>query len=107
MEHNPGQSGGAAGGDEVGQAWDGGCGFGAEAGAKIVPEGDVEFPACFGEAEEGIASIAAGVGSSCAADFAADDLTSDIVFRPIGVQRDFRPVEDAQQLRLVGVEPSE
>ena len=54
---------------------------------------------------QGIAGIASGIGSGGSVDFSADDLASDVVFGAVGVQRDFRPVENAQPLGLVGMEP--
>ena len=38
---------------------------------------------------------------------AARDLAADVVFRPVGVERNFRPVEYGRQLGLVGVQPAE
>ena len=44
---------------------------------------------------------------SAAADLAPGDLGADVVLRAVGVQRDLRAVEHAQQLRLVGVQAVE
>ena len=61
----------------------------------------------FCEAEKGVAAISAGVASGSAADLSFDDLTADVVFRSVGVERDFGTVEDDEQLGLVGVKAFE
>lgn len=75
--------------------------------AEIVSEGEPEFCACLGQAEEGVAALAACVAAGAAADLALGDLAADVVFRAVGVKRDIGLVEDHQQFRLVGVEAGE
>ena len=57
-------------------------------GAEVIPEGDAELCAGLGEAEEGVAAVAAGVASGAGADLAPDDLAANVVFRSVGVERD-------------------
>src|SRR5215831_20043003 len=90
--------------------WQLGNGLGAWDGksvAQIVPECDFELGACFGEAEEGVAAVAAEIAARAAAEFAPGDVAADVVFRSVGVQRDFGSVEHHQQFWLIGVEPRE
>jgi hypothetical protein len=87
---------------EIGDVW----GIGdAEAGAEIVPEGDAELAAGLGKTEEGVTAVASSVTFGAAADLALGDLTANVVFRTVGVQWDLRPIQHAQQFRLVGVQP--
>ena len=58
--------GGADEGCEVGDVGTGN----AEAGAEIVEEGDLEFPGILGEAEHGVAGLAAAFADGSAGDFA-------------------------------------
>ena len=101
----PASGGLAAAADEVWKLRDGRTAADAEPGAKIVPEGDAELPAGLGEPEEGVAAVAADVAVGSAADVALGHLAADVVFRAVGVQRDFRVIEHHQQLGLVGVQP--
>ena len=55
-------------------AWDG------ETRAEVVPEGDAELGAGLGEAQEGVAAVAAGVATGSTADFALGDLATNVVF---------------------------
>ncbi len=89
---------------EVGDGWVAGD---DEPGAEVVPERDAELGAGLGEAEEGIAAVAAGIAARAAADLAFGHLAADVVFRAVGVERDLRAIEHHQQFRLVGVQPSE
>lgn len=73
--------------------------------AEIVPEGDAELGTGLGEAEQGVATIAAVVAARAAADLALGDMAADVALRTIGVQRYLGPVEDGQQLGLVGMQP--
>ena len=81
------------------------AGFGAtQPGAEIVPEGAAELGTGFGEAEEGIAAIAAEITAGATADLAFRHLTADGIFGAVGMQRDLRPIEGHQQLGFVGME---
>ena len=73
--------------------------------AEIVPEGESELCAGLEEAQEGVAAIAARIASCAAADFALGDLATNIVFRSVGVERNFGPFEHHQQFGLVGIKP--
>src|SRR4051794_14483570 len=79
----------------------------AQPGAEIIPEGEAELGAGFGEAEKGIAAIAPAIAAGAAADLALGHLAADGVFSAVGVQRDVRPIEGPQQLGFVGVEAGE
>ena len=57
--------------------------------------------------EEGVAAVAAGLRAGATADFAPCHLAADVILRAVGVKRDIRPFEGAEQLDLVGVEPGE
>ena len=74
---------------------------------QIIPDRDAELIAGLCEAQKSITAIAADIASCSRADLPARDLTADVVLRSVGVERDFRPVEDEEQLRLVGVEAGE
>src|SRR6266851_6683716 len=93
--------------DELGQRWDIRTVWHCETGAEVVPECDAELCAGFGEAEEGVAAVATGVASGAAADLSLCDLAADIVFRSVGVERNFGTIEHHQQFALVGMEPCE
>ena len=93
--------------DDVGQTLDGLSVWDSKSVAKVVPECDFELGAGLSEAEEGIAAIPPDVAAGTGADLAAGDVAADVVFRSVGVQRDFGSVEHHQQLGLVGVEPRE
>ncbi len=91
MEQSPGRSGACA--DYLWQAWeqawDCGGAVNAQAVAEIIPEGDAEFGAGLGDAEERIAYVTTGVASGPAGDFTLGDVTADVIFRSVGVERDF------------------
>ena len=97
----------AATADEVWQVRNGWPAGEAEPAAEIVPEGDAELGAGFGQAEEGIAAVAAGIAAGAATDLALGDIGADVVLRSVGVQRGFGMVEHDQQFVLVGVQPLE
>ncbi len=61
--------------DEVWKVGDVGCAGYVEAVAEIIPERDALLGAGLHEAEEGIAAVAAGLGSGAAGDLALGDLT--------------------------------
>src|SRR5260370_4052884 len=60
-----------------------------------------------GEAEEGVAAVAAGVASCSCADLSLGDLAANVVLRSVGVERDLGPIEHHEQFALVGMEPCE
>jgi hypothetical protein len=68
-------------------------------------KGQSELCAGLEEAQEGVAAIAARIASCAAADLALGDLATNIVFRSVGVERNFGPFEHHQQFRLVGIKP--
>ena len=71
-----------------------GAGIGAaQPGAEIIPEGEAELGAGFGEAEKGIAAIAPAIAAGAAADLALGHLAANGVFSAVGVQRDVWPIE--------------
>ena len=72
--------------------------------SEVVPECDAEFGARLGQSEEGIAAVTSEIAAGSSADFTPCYLTSDVVFGAIGMQRDFRPLQDPQQFVLVGRE---
>src|SRR5260370_2004489 len=88
-----------SGADEGGEFWDVGAGK-AEAGAEVVEEGDFEFHAGLGEAEHGVAGLAAFFADGPTGDFALGDEGSDVVFGSVGVEGDFRPLEHARKFVL-------
>src|SRR5271165_5809927 len=69
----------------------------AETVAEVVEEGDFEFHAGLGEAEHDAASLPALFADGSAGDFALGDEGADVVFRGVGVERDFRSFEHAQK----------
>ena len=85
-----------------------GCGsWDTEPRAEVIPEADAELGAGLGEREEGVAGVATRIAAGAARDFAPGDVATDVVFRAIGVRRDFRAFEHLEQLRLVGMKPRE
>src|SRR5450755_3654649 len=76
-----------------------------EPAAQIIPDLDAELVAGLDETEESIAAVPADVGPCASADLAPRDLTANVVFRAVGVKRDFRPVQHHQQLGLIGMQP--
>src|SRR3954462_2341871 len=59
-----------------------------EPAAQIVPDRDAEFVAGLGEAEKGVAAVAADLAPRPGTDLAPGDVAADIVLRAVGVQRD-------------------
>ena len=49
--------------------------------------------------------LAPGVADGSARDLAPGDAGADVVLRAVGVERDLRSIEDAQQLALAAMEP--
>lgn len=74
---------------------------------EIIPESDAEFGGCVHQAEEGVATVAPGIAVGTAADLALDDVTADVPLGAVGMQRDFRPLEDGEQFGLIGVQPQQ
>ncbi len=87
-----GSSGG--GPDEVCEVWDFGS-WDTESRADVIIEGQFEFHAGLGEAEHDVAGVAALVADGSAGDFSFGDEGADVVLARVGVERDFRAVEDA------------
>jgi hypothetical protein len=75
--------------------------------AEIVPERNFELGAGLCEAEKGVSAIPADVTAGAAAELSPGDVTADVVFRSVGMQRNFGPLEHHQQFGLVGMEPGE
>src|SRR6266852_3551508 len=76
-----GRSGCQAGSaDEFREVGEGSVSGDIEPGTEIIPEGDAELGAGFGEAEEGIPAVASGIAAGAAADFAFGDVAADVVF---------------------------
>ena len=76
--------------DQVGQVWNDALAWDAEPVAEVVPEAEAELGAGLGQAEEGVAAVAAQIAVGAAADLAPGDLGADVVLRAVGVQRDLR-----------------
>src|SRR5882757_1624761 len=77
----------------------------SEPASEVIPNRDAEFVTGLPETEECVAAIAADLAACPGTDLAPRDLTADVVFGPIGVERDFRPVQHHQQFGLVGMQP--
>src|SRR5216683_6276987 len=103
-----GRSGCRAGSaDEFREVGDGSVSGDIEPGTEIIPEGDAELGAGFGEAEEGIPAVASGIAAGAAADFAFGDVAADVVFGAVGVEWDLRVIEHHQQFGFIGMQPGE
>src|ERR1700676_4456562 len=76
-----------------------------ESAAEIIPDRDAEFVTGLDQTQECIAAITAVIAPRPGTDFAPGDLTADVVLGTICVERDLRPVQHHQQLRLIGVQP--
>ena len=74
--------------------WDFGS-WDTESRADVIIEGQFEFHAGLGEAEHDVAGVAALVADGSAGDFSFGDEGADVVLARVGVERDFRAVEDA------------
>jgi hypothetical protein len=72
--------------------------------AQEVPQRDAELVAGLGQPQERISAVAAGIAARPGADLAPGDVATDIVLRPVGVQRRLWPVQHRQQLGFVGVQ---
>src|SRR5271168_4176573 len=59
--------------------------------AQIIPHRYAELVAGFGEAQKRIAAIAADIAAGSGADLPPGDVTTDVIFGTVGVQRRFRP----------------
>src|SRR5208282_683925 len=60
--------------------------------AKIIPHRDAQLVAGLGETQKRIATIAADIAARPRTDLAPRDITTDVIFRSVGVQRRFWPV---------------
>lgn len=74
--------------------------------AEIALERQAELAAGLHQAEESFAAVAAGVRAGGGGDLAVGDPAADVVLRAVGVERDFRPIEDSEQLGPVGMQPA-
>ena len=90
--------------DEGWQWRDDGLTRDAETTSEIVPECHAEFGACLGQSEEGVAAGTSEIAAGSSADFTPCYLASDVVLGAIGMQWDLRPLQDPQQLVLVGID---
>src|SRR6266481_1078244 len=59
------------------------------------------------EAQHDVTGVVAAVANGSTGDFTFGDEGADVVFGTVGVEGNFRPVEDAQQSILVAKQPSE
>ena len=76
----------------------------AEEIAEIIPKVDIEFHTGFCEAEKSVSAISAVVAARRAADFSSRDLTSDVVFRTVCMQRYVGTIQNFQKFRFVGAQ---
>jgi hypothetical protein len=88
--------------DEVREGWDSNLVWDLEHGAEKILEGDAKLIADFGEAKKCIATAPSLIAARPTADLAFGDLTTNVVFRTVGVQRDLRSLENHQQFGFVG-----
>jgi hypothetical protein len=75
--------------------------------AQIIPECDFELGAGLGEAEEGVAAVAAEITARAAAELAPGDVAADVIFRSVGVQGDVGSLKHQQELTLLCLEPAQ
>jgi len=75
--------------------------------AQIVPEGQTELLAGLHQAKQIVPSDAPVAAHSTAGDLVRDHKTAQIIFGRVGVKRDFRPLEYAQQFCLSAQEPQQ
>ena len=87
--------------DEVRQSRDRSGVGDPEAVSEIAVERDAELIAGLHEAEHDVARGFAGLAHGASGDFSLGDAGADVVFGSVGVKRDLRPFEDAQQIVLV------
>src|SRR3979411_948604 len=78
-----------------------------EPATEIIPDRDAELVAGLGQTEESIATVAAAIAACSGTDLPPCDVTADVVFGAIGVERNLRPLQYHQQCSLVGVQPRE
>ncbi len=83
--------------DEIGEAWNGARPWDAEAVAEDVVV-DLELRAGLHQTEHGVAGDLTRRTDGPSGDLAFGDDGADVVFGAVGVERDLRPVEDAEQL---------
>ena len=76
-----------------------------EPAAQIIPERDAKFVTGLDETEERVAAIPSDLAPGSGADLPPCDVAADVVFRSVGVERNFRPFQHHQQFRLVDVQP--
>ena len=76
-----------------------------EPAAQIILDCDTQFVAGLGKAQKSVAAIPADLTPGSGADLPPCDVTADVVFRSVGMERDFRPLQHHQQFGLVGVQP--
>ncbi len=74
-----------------------------EPAAQIIPDRDAQFVTRLRETEESVAAVPPDVAPCSRADLAPCDLTANVIFRTVGVERDFGPVQNHQQLGLIGM----
>lgn len=79
----------------------------AEAASEVLEERDAELSAGFHQAEQDVPSLAAGLSDGSARDLAFDDDRPDVVFGPIGVERNFGAVQHPQQVGLLLAQPTQ
>ena len=76
-----------------------------ESAAQKVPDRNAELFAGFGEAQESVAAVATVLAGCAGADFPPGDVAADVFLGIVGVERDFRPIQEPEQLRFVGMQP--
>ncbi len=76
-----------------------------ESAAHIIPDRDAKLVTSFGKAQESIAAVAANVAACAGVDLAPCHVAPDVILRTVGGERDFRSVQDHQQLGLVVMQP--
>jgi hypothetical protein len=76
-------------------------------GAEVIPESNAQFKASLCPDDEAVAAITTDGTVGAAADLAPGYLSANVIFRSIGVERDFGTLEHHQQLGLVFVQPFE
>src|SRR4029078_6536906 len=70
-----------------------------------IPKRDAQFVTRPGETEESIAAVPADVAPRAGAALAPCALTTNVVFRTVGMERDFGSLQHHQQLSLIGMQP--
>jgi len=72
--------------------------------ATVSIERDAKFGACLHETKHGVAGGAPGFTDSASGNFPLGDKDTNVVFRTVGMERDFWTIEYAQQLGLLAME---